>query len=142
MSRIPEELHRTLTLPCGMIGDDGQLVTELDLRPLTMLESCRMEAKASALPEELDGVVDLQVWAMLVRTATMIQRFGTLEGDQVTPELLLELPEVDCMFLVQQAKEVSLEADRFRGGQAPGDGRGVPGGDSDGVERSGAAGDA
>jgi len=142
MSRVPAELGRVVHLPCGVQDESGTVHNEVMLHPLTMLESCRMEATATKLPNELEGLLDLQSWAVLCRTAATVRQLGHIPEDEVTAELLLELAETDCLFLSAQCKEVSLASTTFRGGQGSDQGGGVSGSDGDRMEREGADGDA
>lgn len=133
MVRVPSEISRTVELRCGFVGEDGRTHLTVEIAPLTMLESLRMEGEAAHVPEDLSEIMDSGTWSTLCRTAAMVRRLGDIPEASVSARLLLDLQEIDAIYLAQQCKEVSLAAAGFRGGSRGPESGNLPAGDADRV---------
>lgn len=94
-----------ITLPVG-VELDGVLHREVVLRPQKVRDSVEALQDARAQADES--------WLGLVLQARQIEKFGTLKPEQVTPELLLDLYEVDMQALMEGAAKLRERLHSFR----------------------------
>ena len=111
----------------------GELISDVEVVPLTMLESMRADGEVVAgRPDE----VDEKTWAACCRVARQIRVPGRPELRACGLDLASTI-EVDGNAILAAAKEVRLRVESFRGARAaPATGDGA-GGQSPGLQPGG-----
>jgi hypothetical protein len=92
-------------LPVG-IEVDGVLHREFELRPQKVRDSIEALQDERAASDES--------WLGLVMQCRQLVKLGTLSADQITPELLLDLYEVDMQTLMEGAAKLRERLRTFR----------------------------
>lgn len=92
-------------LPVG-IEVDGVLHREFELRPQKVRDSIEALKDERAQADES--------WLGLVLQCRQIVKLGTLKPEQITPELLIDLYEVDMQVLMEGAAKLRERLRTFR----------------------------
>lgn len=94
-----------VTLPVG-IEIDGVLHRDVVLRPQKVRDSIEALEDARAQTDES--------WLGLILQCRQIVKLGTLKTEQITPELLMDLYEVDMQILMEGAVKLRERLRNFR----------------------------